>query len=57
MAELLGFSDGFTIHTLRLAADTVGKRLPFPLHLERPTSEVRDLDVVYCSGLTSVGTS
>src|SRR5260370_41288548 len=48
MAQTLVLDDGCVTDPLVLAEDAIGKRVPFPSHLERPISEVVDLDVLAC---------
>jgi len=48
MAQPLVLDDGCVTDPLVLAEDAIGKRVPFPSHLERPIREVVDLDVLAC---------
>ncbi len=48
VSQPLVLDDRRMTHTLILAEDAVGKRVPFPSHLKRSICEVIDLDVLTC---------
>ena len=48
MAQSFVLDDGCVTDPLVLAEDAIGKRVPFPWHLEWAICEVVDLDILAC---------